>query len=206
MPEQKDAPAPLEFYFDFSSPYSYMASEKIDELAARYGRKVKWRPILLGAIFKTTGAAPLTSVPLKGDYSKHDMARSARFMGLPFVMPSKFPLATQGAARAYYWLHETDCNKARQFGHAVFRALFVDNRDISAPEVVLDLAAKLGIDTTACASAMGDEKYKQRLKDEVDAALKKGVFGAPYIVCDGEPFMGADRLPQLERWLESGGF
>lgn len=206
MPDPKDAAAPLEFYFDFSSPYSYLASEKIDALAASFGRQVKWRPILLGAVFKTTGAAPLTTVPLKGDYSKHDMARSARFMGIPFVMPTKFPLATQGAARAYYWLHEQDCKQARQFAHAVFRALFVDNRDISAPEVVLELAARLGIDTAACAAAMGDEKYKQRLKDEVDAALKKGVFGAPYIVCDGEAFLGADRLPQLERWLASGGF
>ena len=206
MTDHTGAAAPLEFYFDFSSPYSYLASEKIDALAASFGRRVKWRPILLGVIFKSTGAAPLTTVPLKGEYSKHDMARSARFMGLPFVMPTRFPLATQGAARAYYWLHEQDCAKARQFAHAVFRALFVDDRDVSAPEVVLDLARGLGIDGAACAAAMGDEKYKQRLKDEVDAALRKGVFGAPYIVCDGEPFMGADRLPQLERWLASGGF
>ena len=203
---QANAPAPLEFYFDFSSPYSYLASEKIDELAARFGRKVKWRPVLLGVIFKTTGAAPLTTVPLKGEYSKHDIARSARYMGIPFVMPTKFPLATQGAARAYYWLHGQDCGKAREFAHAIFRALFVGNRDVSSPEVVLELAGGLGIDTAACAAAMADEQYKQRLKDEVDAALKLGVFGAPYIVCDGEPFMGADRLPQLERWLTTGGF
>ena len=206
MPETKEAPAPLEFYFDFSSPYSYLASEKIDALAARFGRKVKWRPILLGVVFKTTGAAPLTTVPLKGDYTRLDFIRSARFMGLPAVLPEKFPLATQGAARAYYWLHEQDCNTARAFAHAVFRAVFVDGRDVSSPEVVLDLAAQLGIDTAACAAAMNDEKYKQRLKDEVDAALKRGVFGAPLIYCDGEPFMGADRLPQLERWLETGGF
>lgn len=206
MSDTHATPAPLEFYFDFSSPYSYLASEKIDALAASFGRQVKWRPILLGVIFKTTGAAPLTTVPLKGDYTRRDFVRSARFMGLPALMPDKFPLATQGAARAYYWLHESDCSKARQFAHAVFRALFVDNRDVSSPEVVLDLAARLGIDTAACAAAMGDDKYKQRLKDEVDAALKKGVFGAPYIVCDGEAFMGADRLPQLERWLATGGF
>jgi 2-hydroxychromene-2-carboxylate isomerase len=206
MTDTRTDPATLEFYFDFSSPYSYLASEKVDELAARFGRKVKWRPILLGVIFKTTGAAPLTQVPLKGEYSKHDMARSARFMNVPFALPTKFPLATQNAARAYYWLHDQDCVKARAFAHAVFRALYVGNKDVSSPEVLLDLAAKLGIDTAACAAAMADEKYKQRLKDEVDAALKKGVFGAPYIVCDGEPFMGADRLPQLERWLTTGGF
>lgn len=200
------AAAPLEFYFDFSSPYSYLASEKIDQLAARFGRKVRWRPVLLGVIFKHTGAAPLTEVPLKGAYSKRDMARSARFMDVPFVMPTKFPLATQNAARAYYWLHDHDCAKARAFAHAVFRALYIADRDVSSPEVVLDLAAKLGIDTAACAAAMADEKYKQRLRDEVDAALNKGVFGAPFIICDGEPFMGADRLSQLEHWLTTGGF
>lgn len=75
--------------------------------------------------------------------------------------------------------------------------------DFSSPHSYL---ASEKIDTAACAAAMNDEKYKQRLKDEVDAALIKGVFGAPMIYCDGEPFMGADRLPQLERWLESGGF
>ena len=206
MPDTINAPAPLEFYFDFSSPYSYLASEKIDALAARFGRQVIWRPILLGVIFKTTGAAPLTLVPLKGDYTKRDFLRSARDMNLPAVMPDKFPLATQGAARAYYWLHEQDDAKARAFAQAVFRALFVHNRDVSSAEVVLDLAASLGIDAAACAAAMNDERYKQRLKDEVDAALKKGVFGAPMIYCDGEPFMGADRLSQLERWLETGGF
>lgn len=207
MPDsQTSTPSPLEFYFDFTSPYSYLASEKIDALAARFGRKVKWRPILLGVVFKHTGAVPLTEVPIKGDYSKRDFARSARYLGLPFVLPSKFPLATVGAARAYYWLHDHDCAKARQFAHAVFRALFVDNRDVSSAEVVLGLAAGLGVDTAACAAAMGDEKYKQRLRDEVDAAVQKGVFGAPMIFCDGEPFMGADRLPQLEHWLETGGF
>ena len=206
MPDTNATPAPLEFYFDFSSPYSYLASEKIDALAARFGRKVKWRPILLGVIFKTTGAAPLTLVPLKGEYSKHDFQRSARFMGLPFVLPDKFPVASQSAARAYYWLHGQDCGQARAFAHAVFRALFVENRDISQPEVLRALAESLGIDPDACISATNDEQYKQRLKDEVEAALKKGVFGAPMIYCDGEPFMGADRLPQLERWLESGGF
>jgi len=206
MPETKEAPAPLEFYFDFTSPYSYLASEQIDTLAARFGRKVKWRPVLLGVIFKTTGAVPLTQAPLKGDYSRHDFQRSARYLGIPFVMPERFPLATQGAARAYYWLHEQDCGKARAFAHAVFRALFAEGRDVSSPEVVLELAAGLGIDAAACAAAMSDEKYKQRLRDEVDAALKKGVFGAPMIFCDGEPFMGVDRLPQLERWLDTGGF
>ena len=88
-------PEPIDFYFDFSSPYGYLASEKIDELAARHGRQVHWRPILLGVVFKHTGAAPLTLVPLKGKYSVHDFSRSARFLGLSYKHPANFPLATQ---------------------------------------------------------------------------------------------------------------
>ena len=196
----------LEFYFDFSSPYGYLASEKIDELAAKYGRKVKWRPVLLGVIFKATGAAPLTTVPLKGDYSKMDFERSAHFMGIPYNPPTRFPLPTQVAARAYYWLHQRDCKMARAFAHAAYRALFVEDRDISSLDVVLDLAASIGADRTALAEGVESPEIKDRLKEEVAAALTKGVFGSPLIFCDGEPFFGADRLPQLEARLAGQKF
>ena len=132
-----DSAPPLDFYFDFSSPYGYLMSEKIDAVAARHGRKVRWHPILLGIIFKATGSAPLTlQNPAKAAYSIQDFERSARFMGIPYRHPSRFPLATQNAARAYYWLHGQDCGLARQFAQAVNRALFVDDQDISAPETV----------------------------------------------------------------------
>ncbi len=248
---------PITFYFDFSSPYSYLASERIDELAAKYDRKVKWRPIMLGAAFKASGLPLLLSVPLKGEYSKRDIERSARFMGVPYTFPPKFPLATLAAARGYYWLHGQDCAKrplaaeedprsggvaaasgmstpdfdsrglvsasavvpsagaegtaprsgvAREFAHAVFRAYWVDSRDISELPVVLDIAAGLGIDRDAFAAAIATPEIKDRLKQETDAAIAKGMFGAPYFMVDGEPFWGADRLPQIEKWLATGGF
>jgi len=201
-----DTKTPLEFYFDFSSPYGYLAAEKIDELAAKFGRKVKWRPVLLGVIFKATGAAPLTSVPFKGEYSKLDFVRSARFMGIPYNPPSRFPLPTQVAARAYYWLHDRDCAQARAFAKAVYRAFFVDDRDISDMNVVLDIARDVGADRAGVAEAVESAEIKDRLKSEVAMALEKGVFGSPYIVCDGEPFFGADRLPQLEARLAGKAF
>ena len=201
-----DAKAPLEFYFDFSSPYGYLAAERIDELAAKYGRKVKWRPVLLGVVFKATGAAPLTTVPIKGAYSMLDFGRSARFMGIPYQQPSRFPLPTQVAARAYYVLHDQDCAMARAFAKAVYRALFVEDRDISNPEVVMEIAAAVGADREAVAEAVEMPEIKERLKNEVAAAIEKGVFGSPYIVCDGEPFFGADRLPQLEARLAGKEF
>lgn len=199
--------AQIDFYFDFSSPYGYLMSEKIDALAAQHGRKVRWHPILLGIVFKATGSAPLTlQNPAKAAYSLHDFERSARFMGIPYRHPSKFPLATQNAARAYYWLHGQDCTLARQFAHAAYRALFVDDRDISSPEAVLEIAAKIGVDRNDLAVALQSPEMKEKLKEQCEAALKAGVFGSPHIAIDGEAFFGADRLPQIEHWLETGGF
>lgn len=196
----------LEFYFDFSSPYGYLASEKIDALAQRFGRQVKWRPILLGIVFRETGAVPLTQAPLKGEYSLRDFSRSARYLGVPYSHPARFPLATQHAARTYYWLHEKDCVMARAFAHAAFRSLYIDGCDISDLTVVLDLACRQGADYNALSEALAGPSVKERLKAECEAAIKKGVFGSPYIIVDGEPFFGVDRLPQIELWLEKGGF
>lgn len=199
--------SPIDFWFDFSSPYGYLMSEKIDALAARYGRKVKWHPILLGIIFQATGSRPpADGVTSKGKYMFHDFYRSARFMGIPYNPPSRFPLPTQNAARAYYWLHGQDCALARQFAHATYRAFFVEDRDISSPDTVLDVAAKLGVDRPALAAALQTPEIKARLKDECDQALAAGVFGSPHVVIDGEAFFGADRLPQIEHWLKTGGF
>lgn len=197
---------PIEFRFDFASPYSYLASEKIDALAERFGRKVRWRPVLLGAVFKHFGTVPLVRQPGLHDYAPRDFARSARFLGVPFRMPMRFPVATQAAARAYYWLHGGDCALARRFARAVFRAYFAEGHDISEPASVLHIAAALGVDPAALASAIEEPAMKEKLRQETDAAIAMGMFGAPWITVDGEAFWGADRLPQIERWLETGGF
>lgn len=194
------------FYFDFTSPYSYLASKKIDALAAKFERKVQWRPVLLGAIFKALGTVSLVRQPSMGDYSVKDFARSARFLGVPYVHPTNFPVSSVAPSRAYYWLHGQDCVLARRFSHEVFRAYFVDGRDIADATVVLELATKVGADRTALEAGMSDPAIKERLRAETDAALAHGAFGAPWIIVDGEPFWGADRLPQIERWLETGGF
>lgn len=199
--------AAIDFYFDFSSPYGYLMAEQIDAVAARHGRPVNWHPILLGVIFQATGSRPpADGVSSKGTYMLRDFARSARFLGLPYNPPSRFPLPTQNAARAFYWLDGQDGALARQFARAVYRAFFVDDRDISAPDTVLDIAEKLGVDRATLASALQSPEIKGRLKHEVDAALATGVFGSPHVIIDGEPFFGADRLPQIEKWLATGGF
>ncbi|KXB31469.1 2-hydroxychromene-2-carboxylate isomerase [Dechloromonas denitrificans] len=199
--------AAIDFYFDFSSPYGYLMAEQIDAVAARHGRQVNWHPILLGVIFQATGSRPpADGVSSKGTYMLRDFARSARFLGLPYNPPSRFPLPTQNAARAFYWLDGQDGALARQFARAVYRAFFVDDRDISAPETVLEIAEKLGVDRSTLATALQSPEIKARLKREVDAAIAAGVFGSPHVIIDGEAFFGADRLPQIEKWLETGGF
>ena len=185
--------APIDFYFDFSSPYGYLAAEKIEPLAAKHGRGVTWRPVLLGAAFKLTGAVPLPQIPIKGEYAKRDFVRSARFHGVPFRIPDAFPVSTLAACRAFYSLDEK--NRV-PFAKAVYRAYFVDNVNISEAENVLKVAGGLGLKPD-----LGDPATKEKTKAEVDAAIARGVFGSPYIVVDGEPFWGIDRFDQLERWL-----
>ena len=200
-----DKPA-IDFYFDFSSPYGYLAATRIDALAARHNRRVTWRPILLGPMFKAAGTAPLTNVPLKGPYSARDFLRTSRFLKIPYTQPAAFPIGTQNAARVFYWLADRDEIKARQFARACYDTYFAKGVDISSAEKVADIAAQLGEDRVAVLAAMADPVVKERLKNEVDLALAKGVFGSPYIIVDGEPFWGNDRLDQVEAWLVTGGF
>jgi len=197
---------PIDFYFDFSSPYGYLASTRIEAIAAKRERSVVWRPILLGAAFKITGGQPLPTIPLKGSYAAHDLARSARLLGAPFKLPSKFPIAATAPSRAFYWIQDRDPALAKQVAQALYRSYFAEDRDISNPEVTGNVAAKLGVDKGELAQALNDPAVKERLRNEVDAAIERGVFGSPYIVVDGEPFWGSDRLDQVDRWLESGGW
>src|SRR4030095_16167384 len=115
---------PIDFYFDFSSPYGYFASQKIEALAAKHGRSVDCHPILLGVVFKQTGTRPLTEIPLKGDYARRDFGRSARFHGLPeFRMPSRFPIPSQAPARIVIWQKARDpaaASPLAQGYHAAF--------------------------------------------------------------------------------------
>jgi 2-hydroxychromene-2-carboxylate isomerase len=196
----------IDFYFDFSSPYGYLAAQKIDALAAKYGRTVDWRPLLLGVVFKETGMVPLTTVPMKGAYSKRDFERSARFHGIQFRMPSKFPIPSQAPSRIVLWLKAKDPALAIRVAKALYRAFFVDDIDISNPDAAAAVAAKEGVDAPAARAAIDDPAIKEALRREVDHAISRGAFGSPFIVVDGEPFWGLDRFDQIERWLATGGF
>ena len=198
--------APIDFYFDFASPYGYLASHRIDAIGERNGRAVTWRPIMLGAMFKAVGTAPLVTYPLKGEYSRRDLQRSARALGVELGFPEGFPHGTLAAARGFYWLGESDPGKQKPFAKAFYRAYFGEGRNVSEMEPTADIAASVGIGREAFIAAVQEPAIKDRLKAETNAALERGVFGAPFVFVDGEPFWGVDHLDQVERWLETGGW
>lgn len=197
---------PVEFYFDFSSPYAYFAAHKIDEMVEGFGRKVDWKPMMLGVAMKATGGQPLTTYPIKGEYCRSDWARLARFQELPWAMPENFPIATLAAARAFYWIKDQDEEKAKAFAWSCLETYFGHGKDISAPETVAKIASDADLNVDAMLAALGDDTVKQRVRNETSEAIEKGVFGSPFIIVDGEGFWGADRLWMVKRWLRAGGW
>jgi 2-hydroxychromene-2-carboxylate isomerase len=200
-------PAPIDFYFDLSSPYGFLGAQKIGPVAARHGREVSWHPVLLGVLFNHTGTGPLTQIPLKGEYSKRDFARSARFHGLPaFRMPTRFPIPTQVPARLLVWLTRTAPERVAPAALALFRAYFEQDIDISLPEHAVAAVTPLGVDAQAARAAIEDPAVKDALKNAMEEAIARGVFGSPFFIVDGEPFWGVDRIPMLEEWVRKGGW
>ncbi len=199
--------APIDFHFDFSSPYSYIASEWIEALAARHGRTVRWHAILLGATFQVAQLKSPVSHPLKRDYSLRDFRRSARFEGVPYVQPDEFPIPTLQAARLFWWLNDRQGEaQAAAWARCALRAYFTRGVLLSQPEALKALAADAGIDAAQAEAAWNDAQSKARLKRANDEAIAAGVFGAPFFFVDGEPFWGNDRKAQIERWLARGPF
>jgi len=196
--------SPVDFYFDFSSPYGYFASTRIEALAAEFDRTVAWHPILLGPIFKLVGAPPLIQMPMKGQYSLHDFTRTARLFDIPYVHPDRFPISTLSAARAMTWIdarHGPD--KAVEFAHRVFDAFFARQQDVSNADVVMALGADVGIDPGQLADGIAQQTTKDELKSRIDAAIARNVFGSPFLFIDDEPFWGFDRFDYIRKWLGS---
>lgn len=205
--EQPETPAePILFYFDFLSPYGYLGSVAVERLAARLGHTVEWRPILLGvSVLKVMGLKALTDTPLKREYVHHDVARFARLLDVPFRR-IEAPMQPLAAMRAFTWLAGSDPALAKRFGQAIYRAQWAAGADMSSAVAVCDLAVTIGIDGTALLAAIESRAVKDALRVQVASAIEAGIFGVPTFVVDGEMFWGADRLPMVERWIETGGW
>ena len=193
--------SPIALFFDFASPYSYLAVCLIEDIARRHERGIEWVPMLLGPVFAATGARPLTEQPLKGEYARIDFARSARYFGVPYALPSAFPVSTHQAARVLLGLQRENSPLAVPWIHAVYGAYFAEGRNIAEMADLHAVGAGLGLQAGQIDAWCADPAIKAALKDNVERALRAGVCGAPFFVVDDEPFWGVDRLPQMERWM-----
>ncbi|WP_069185933.1 2-hydroxychromene-2-carboxylate isomerase [Candidatus Terasakiella magnetica] len=196
---------PIEFYFEFGSPYGYFAAQEIDAIGQEFDREVIWKPFMLGSAFKATQSMPLMNVPLKGPYCVHDWERMSKYTGTPWQMPEKFPTAILAAPRGFYWLKDQGkTTTAITFAKAAYKAYFADKRPMWEAEETADVAAECGIDREEFLQAVQTPEVKARLIQEGQAAIDAGVFGSPFIRVDGEDFWGWDRLPMVRDWLKNG--
>ncbi len=191
------SPSPVEFYFEFASPYAFLSSEVIESLCARLGTPLIWRPILLGPIFRRTGARPLFLDGLRGDYARRDCLRWARLHGIAFRHWAAAPTNSLKAARGALYLRGRPSQVP--FIHACFRAHFVAGRDLFDDALLAEIVAGLGENVAAFQAGVARPALKRELAEETEAAYARGVFGAPTFFFGDEMLWGNDRLPLLER-------
>lgn len=192
----------LSFFFDFSSPFAYLASTQVEALAARNGASLRFRPFLLGALFKALGGpdVPLfTMPPPKQRHARDDMFRWADFYGVPLRFPTRFPMNTVKALRMVLQLPE---EQRAPLIHAIYRAYWADDRDINDDAVLAELATGAGLDGPALLAGTKQDAVKERLKVATDEAVKLGLFGAPCFMVDDLLFWGQDRLAFVEKALQ----
>jgi 2-hydroxychromene-2-carboxylate isomerase len=187
----------VEFYFDFGSPTAYLAHTQMPGLGERTGARVLYRPLALGAVFKITGNTSPGAVPAKAVYLKTlDLPRYVRRYGVPFAFPPGFPINTKHLMRGAVAAAEDGGFAA--YVDAVFRALWVEARDMTDPAVVAEVLTAAGLDATRFAERIQDDAVKQALIKATEEAVERGVFGAPTFFVDGEMYFGQDRLEFVE--------
>jgi 2-hydroxychromene-2-carboxylate isomerase len=200
--------AALDFWFDFASTYSYPAAMRIGALAADAEVAVRFRPLLLGPIFKAQGwtTSPFNLYPAKGRHMWRDLERLCADMGLPFRRPDPFPQNSLLAARVALAGFEGTLGanfRGEDFCRAVFQAEFGEGRRIDDPATIGDLLARSSIDPRAALAAAQSDASKARLRAQTDEAQRLGLFGAPsFTTADGELFWGNDRLEAALRWTK----
>ena len=204
MPSGYNARMPtLDFWFDFASTYSYPAALRIAPLAAEAGVTLRWRPFLLGPIFKAQGwdNSPFNLYPVKGAYMWRDLERLCASLDLPFKRPPSFPQHSIMAARVA--LAALEQGWGDDFCRAVYRREFGNGADIGSAEAISEIIGALGRAAGPVIERAQSDEIKTRLRAQTDEAQRRGIFGAPsFVTADGELFWGNDRLEAALAWAK----
>jgi 2-hydroxychromene-2-carboxylate isomerase len=192
----------LEYWYEFASSYSYPATARLEEAAASAGVTIEWRPFLLGPIFARQGLkdSPFNLFPDKGRYMWRDLERVCGDLGVPLRRPSAFP--RNGLLAARVAIIAADEGRCGAFSRAVYRANFVEDQDIGAAGVVAGILQSLGRPAAGLLERAAAAQTKERLRAQTEAAIARGIFGAPSFTIGDELFWGNDRLEQALLWAE----
>jgi 2-hydroxychromene-2-carboxylate isomerase len=193
----------VEFYFDVGSPAAYVAWKRLPQLCAEAGAAIAYRPMLLGGVFQATGNHSPTDVPAKGRYMMSDLERFAQRDGIEFSNNPFFPINTLTLMRGATGLQMRDEARLVPYVDAVYRAIWVDARNMNDPGVVASVLQQAGFDPTALMALASDPEVKERLKAVTQDAVARGVFGAPTFFVDGTMYWGQDRLDFVKEALEA---
>ncbi len=198
----------IEFFFDCSSPWTYLAFHNIQPLAKEFGEEIAWRPILVGGIFNTINPSVYATrehpVPAKLAYQKKDMADWARSAGLTIKMrPTVFPVNSVKAMRGCIFIGQSlGQDKMVPFARAVFEIYWGEDQDISQDAVLTEVCKRVGVDAQAFFAGIGQQAIKDQLKANTDEVMARGGFGSPTIFLDKtDMYFGNDRLPLLREAL-----
>jgi 2-hydroxychromene-2-carboxylate isomerase len=182
----------IEFFFDLSSPYSYLAATQLAPLAVRHNATLLWKPLVLAAVFKATGNVMPAVCEPKARNMLIDLDRWARKYAVSFTMNSRFPMNTIKPERMI--IAAEAHNKSQELAQGFFHAMWVEDRDIAAEHEMRAIAAGVGLDASVMMSAIETSAVKDKLRVYTDEAIARGVFGAPAIFVGSEMFWGNDRI------------
>ena len=187
-------PRSVEFYFDFGSPAAYLAATQLPHVCADTGAALVYRPMLLGGVFQATGNQSPAQIPAKGRYMNTDLARAARRYDVPFVHNPHFPVNTLLLMRGATGLQMHEPARFDHYVQAIFHAMWVEPKDMNDAAVVGAVLQAAGFDPAATLALASRPDVKERLKSDTQAAVARGVFGAPTMFVGDQMFWGQDRL------------
>lgn len=191
----------VEFFFDYGSPFSYLADTQLEGLAARTGARVIYRPMLLGGVFKETGNSSPIAIEAKRKYLNADLERWAKHYGVPPLRNAHFPINTirlmRGAVAA------ERLGVFAPYHRAIYEAFWRDGLNLGEAAVVREVLSRAGLDVDSVAALSEEHAVKEALRASTEAAVARGAFGAPTFFVGDQMFWGNDRLMFVEEALRA---